>query len=56
MGYFLEPNQLFHSIAERAKKEEFILDDLIQTLKVLNKARKMLNRQMTLLIYSKTSI
>ncbi|MGB8808810.1 MAG: type I restriction-modification system subunit M, partial [Acinetobacter calcoaceticus] len=38
MGYFLEPNQLFHSIAERAKKEEFILDDLIQTLKSIEQS------------------
>lgn len=38
MGYFLEPNQLFHSIAVRAKQDEFILDDLIQTLKSIEQS------------------
>ena len=38
MGYFLEPNQLFHSIAVRAKQDEFILDDLIETLKSIEQS------------------
>lgn len=38
MGYFLEPNQLFHSIAVRVKQDEFILDDLIQTLKSIEQS------------------
>lgn len=35
IGFFLEPKQLFHSIALRAKAEEFILDDLIEILKAI---------------------
>lgn len=35
IGFFLEPQQLFHSIALRAKAEEFILDDLIEILKAI---------------------
>ena len=40
MGFFLEPEQLFHSVAERAKKDEFILDELIQTLKAIEQSTK----------------
>ena len=35
VGYALEPQQLFHAIAERARGGEFILDDLANTLKAI---------------------
>lgn len=38
MGFFLEPAQLFHSLAERAQNNEFILDELIQTLKAIEQS------------------
>lgn len=34
-GYALAPKQLFHSIAERGRQGEFILDDLSATLKAI---------------------
>ena len=38
MGFFLQPAQLFHSLAERAQNNEFILDELIQTLKAIEQS------------------
>lgn len=38
MGYFLEPNQLFHSISVRARNEEFILDPLIKILQSIEQS------------------
>ena len=35
VGYALKPDQLFHSIALRARQGQFILDDLTNTLKAI---------------------
>ena len=32
LGYFLTPAELFHTLAERGKRDEFILDDLTKVL------------------------
>lgn len=36
VGYALKPDQLFHSIALRARQGQFILDDLTNTLKAID--------------------
>ncbi|MDY6450624.1 type I restriction-modification system subunit M [Acinetobacter faecalis] len=38
VGYALTPKQLFHSIAERGRAGEFILDDLTATLKAIEQS------------------
>lgn len=38
MGFFLEPTQLFHTLADRVRNNEFILDELIQTLKAIEQS------------------
>ncbi|WP_288382073.1 type I restriction-modification system subunit M [uncultured Acinetobacter sp.] len=38
VGYALSPNQLFHSIAERGRQGEFILDDIAATLKAIEQS------------------
>jgi type I restriction enzyme M protein len=38
VGYALAPKQLFHSIAERGRAGEFILDDLTATLKAIEQS------------------
>lgn len=38
VGYALSPRQLFHSIAERGRQGEFILDDITATLKAIEQS------------------
>lgn len=38
VGYALTPKQLFHSLAERGRQGEFILDDLANTLKSIEQS------------------
>jgi type I restriction enzyme M protein len=38
VGYALIPKQLFHTLAERGRKGEFILDDLAATLKAIEQS------------------
>lgn len=38
VGYALTPKQLFHTLAERGRKSEFILDDLAATLKAIEQS------------------
>ena len=38
MGYALTPKQLFHTLAERGRQGEFILDDLTATLKSIEQS------------------
>lgn len=38
MDFFLEPTQLFHTLADRVRNNEFILDELIQTLKAIEQS------------------
>ena len=38
VGYALTPKQLFHSLAERGRQGEFILDDLTNTLKAIEQS------------------
>ncbi|MGG2098040.1 type I restriction-modification system subunit M [Acinetobacter haemolyticus] len=38
VGYALTPKQLFHTLAERGRKGEFILDDLAATLKAIEQS------------------
>ena len=38
VGYALAPKQLFHTIAERGRQGEFILDDLTATLKAIEQS------------------
>ncbi len=38
VGYALTPNQLFHTLAERGRQGEFILDDLTATLKSIEQS------------------
>ncbi|MFC2994287.1 type I restriction-modification system subunit M [Acinetobacter sichuanensis] len=38
VGYALSPSQLFHSIAERGRQGEFILDDIAATLKAIEQS------------------
>ncbi len=38
VGYALTPNQLFHTLAQRGRQGEFILDDLANTLKSIEQS------------------
>ena len=38
VGYALAPKQLFHTLAERGRQGEFILDDLSETLKAIERS------------------
>ncbi len=38
VGYALSPKQLFHSLAQRGREGEFILDDLTNTLKAIEQS------------------
>ena len=38
VGYALTPKQLFHTLAERGRQGEFILDDLSETLKAIERS------------------
>src|SRR5690606_8094570 len=38
VDYALTPKQLFHSLAERGRQGEFILDDLSETLKAIERS------------------
>ena len=38
MGYALSPSQLFHSLAERGRQNQFILDDLAETLRAIERS------------------
>ncbi|MCF7911834.1 MAG: type I restriction-modification system subunit M [Candidatus Cloacimonetes bacterium] len=38
LGYFIEPKDLFHNIASRAKNGEFIIEDLAKALKSIEEA------------------
>lgn len=38
MDFFLEPTQLFHTLADSVRNNEFILDELIQTLKAIEQS------------------
>ena len=38
VGYALSPSQLFHSLAERGRQNQFILDDLAETLRAIERS------------------
>ena len=38
MGYALSPSQLFHTLAERGRQNQFILDDLAETLRAIERS------------------
>ena len=38
VGYALSPSQLFHTLAERGRQNQFILDDLAETLRAIERS------------------